>query len=274
MRLDVYLAEKKLAVSRTKAIDLIKNEKVYVNSKIEKKPSYDVSNEDIVEISGEIPKYVSRAAYKLLYAKDCFKINFKGLTAVDLGASTGGFCQVMLEAGINEIFAVDIGHGQLHESVSGDKRVHVFEKTNARYIDTDIIGKKVDVVTADLSFISQTLVLEAITRILKTGGIYIGLIKPQFEAGRANIGKHGVVKDKRVHADVIEKVILHANSIGLVCKNIAPSPILGGDGNREFLACFINEGTPGVIFDRHEIERVVNEGGEYDKQRCHNSERI
>ncbi len=261
MRLDLYLAETKMAASRTKALDLIKKGAVAVNSKAVTKPSYDVTDGDAVKILCETDKYVSRAAHKLLYAAKRFGIDFTGLTAVDLGASTGGFCQVMLEGGIKEVFAVDIGHGQLHNSISSDERVRVLEGVNARYIDMDTIGKKADIVTADLSFISQTLVLEAVKRILKDGGIYVGLIKPQFEAGRENIGKRGIVKDKRVHADVIEKIILCANSHNLVCRAITTSPILGGDGNKEFLAYYVAEEKPGAIPDRAMIESIVNKSG-------------
>lgn len=257
MRLDIYLAENGFVSSRMRALDLIKKGSVLVNNRIVTKPSHSVSESDEVALAAQEDKYVSRAAHKLLFAKEAFKISFEGLVAADLGASTGGFCQVMLESGADEIFAVDIGHGQLHESIGADKRVHLLEGVNARYIDADTFGKKVDIVTADLSFISQTLVLEAVTRILKDGGVYIGLIKPQFEAGRANIGKNGVVKDKRVHADVIEKVILCANSLGLVCRKIDVSPIAGGDGNREFLAYYTLENKPGVIPSREEIEIIA-----------------
>ena len=260
MRLDMYLAENGFVSSRTRALDLIKKGSALVNGKTVTKPSYNVGEADEVTLADQEDKYVSRAAHKLLYAKEAFGICFEGLVAADLGASTGGFCQVMLESGIDEIFAVDIGHGQLHESIKADRRVHLLEGVNARYIDVDTLGKNVDIVTADLSFISQTLVLEGVSRILKESGIYIGLIKPQFEAGRANIGKNGVVKDKRVHADVIEKVIFCANSLGLVCRKLDVSPIEGGDGNREFLAYYTFENKPGDIPSRKEIEIIADRG--------------
>lgn len=257
VRLDVYLAEKGMAGSRTRALDLIKKGFVTVNGSIAKKASLDVDENDKISVTSDADEYVSRAALKLKCAKEYFKIDFHGLTAVDLGASTGGFCQIMLEGGINEVFAVDIGHGQLHERIAADERVHVLEGVNARYVDEGVIGKKVDIVSADLSFISQTLVFEAITKILKRDGAYIGLIKPQFEAGRERVGKHGIVKDARVHAEVIEKVIKSANAHGLVCREVIPSPILGGDGNREFLAYYINEGRQGEIPCRGKIERAL-----------------
>lgn len=257
MRIDVYLAENGLASSRTRALDLIKKGLVSVGGKTVTKASFDVTDSDEITVENSGNQYVSRAALKLAHAKEYFGIDFAGLDAVDLGASTGGFCQVMLDSGIKEVCAVDIGHGQLHESIASDKRVRVFEGVNARYIDESIIGKRVDIVTADLSFISQTLVFEAIASILKPYGVYIGLIKPQFEAGRDKVGKGGIVKDKRVHADVIEKVILNANTFGLVCKDITSSPILGGDGNREFLAYYIYEQTPGEIPSREKIDIIA-----------------
>lgn len=261
MRLDLYLAGKQLAESRTKALDTIKKGNVKVNSKIVTKPSFDVGENDTVELCEEKYRYVSRAAEKLVFAKEEFGIDFDGLVGVDLGASTGGFCQVMLEGNIKELFAVDIGHGQLHKEVAKDNRVRVLEGVNARYIDESHIGKKADIVTADLSFISQTLVFEAITRILKPGGIYIGLIKPQFEAGRENIGKHGIVKYKKVHVDVIEKVVCSANLFGLVNKGLAVSPILGGDGNKEFLAYYVFEGISGETPSKEKITRLVTNDG-------------
>ena len=257
MRLDLYLAKTEKAESRTKALDFIKKGNVKVNSQIITKPAFDVSESDTVELCEEKHRYVSRAAEKLVFAKEEFGIDFDGLVAVDLGASTGGFCQVMLEDNIKELYAVDIGHGQLHKDIAKDHRVKVLEGVNARYIDQSYIGKNADIVTADLSFISQTLVFEAITHILKPGGIYIGLIKPQFEAGRENIGKHGIVKSKKVHADVIEKIVGSANLFGLVCKGLAVSPILGGDGNKEFLAYYVFEGISGEMPSKEKIMRLV-----------------
>lgn len=258
MRLDVYVSEKS-EISRTRASELIKKGRVSVDGRIVTKPSFDVED-NAVEISLDEENYVSRGAKKLAYALEKFDIDIDGLIAVDLGASTGGFCQVMLNAGIKKVYAVDIGHGQLHEKIAADNRVISLEGINARYIDTDVIGEKADIVTADLSFISQTLVFEAITRILKKDGKYIGLIKPQFEAGRQNIGKGGIVKDKRVHSQVIKKVIESANAFGLVCEKLDVSPILGGDGNREFLALYSFTGEAGTLPSDYDIEKIVNEG--------------
>lgn len=257
MRIDTYLAENGMAPSRTRASEMIKKGLVTADGKIVTKPSFEVDENSIVRVDKTEHEYVSRAAHKLAFAKECFGISFEGLCAADLGASTGGFCQVMLEAGIKKLWAIDIGHGQLHPSIAGDERVCVLEGVNARYVSEETLGQRVDIVTSDLSFISQTLVFDSICKILKPDGIYIGLIKPQFEAGRENIGKGGIVKDKRIHERVIESVIGCANVHGLVCTKLASSPILGGDGNREFLACFVNRGEPGDIPSREIIQAVV-----------------
>ncbi len=257
MRLDIYLVKAGLSPSRTRALDMIKSGLVCVDGRTVTRAAFSVDDGDCVTVMKSEKEYVSRAAHKLLCAKERFGISFEGLFAIDLGASSGGFCQVMLEDGVREICAVDIGHGQLHESIAKDGRVRIFEGVNARYVSEETFGKRADAVTADLSFISQTLVFEAIGNILKPGGIYIGLIKPQFEAGRERVGKGGIVKDARVHADVIKRVIETANSYGLVCKDIACSPILGGDGNREFLAYYIYEGAPGQIPVCEKIQAVV-----------------
>lgn len=261
MRLDVYLAESGTVKSRTRALELIKAGLVTVNGKSISKASFEVDETDEVVVDRSEHEYVSRAALKLKYASEMFGISFKGLVAADLGSSTGGFCQVMLEDGISEVYAVDIGHGQLHPSVAANKKVHVLEGVNARYLDADVLTKKVDIVTSDLSFISQTLVLESIARILNPGGMYIGLIKPQFEAGRGNIGKHGLVKDKRVHADVIERVVTAAAAYGFECVNLTASPILGGDGNREFLARYEYKDSVRNTIGRRDIEKIVEGDG-------------
>lgn len=258
MRLDVFVAENQ-KISRTKSSELIKKGHATVNGKTVTKPSFEVSESDTV-ICDDCEEYVSRGAKKLEYALESFGVDVGGLTAVDLGASTGGFCEVLLKHGAEHVYAVDVGHGQLHERIAKDIRVTSLEGVNARYITVSDFEKEIDIITADLSFISQTLVFEGVARVLKPNGIYIGLIKPQFEAGRSNIGKGGIVKDKRVHALVIKKVIDSANSHGLVCRFLAVSPILGGDGNREFLALYENEGKPGVLPTQNIIDSLAEQG--------------
>ena len=259
MRLDVLLFEKGFAESRTRAADMIRGGHVSVDGRNVQKPSYDADDSCEISVSHDTLKYVSRAALKLLAAKENWKIDFKGLTCVDLGASTGGFCEVMLESGAAKVYAVDIGHGQLHKRILSDSRVKSFEGVNARNVSPAMFGGPADAVTCDLSFISQTLVLQAVSRITKDGGIYVGLIKPQFESRREDIGKGGIVKDARVRAQAVERVISCANTYGLVCMGVIPSPIAGGDGNLEYLAAYTKRQHAGIIPDRRQIDEIVGQ---------------
>ncbi len=257
MRLDVFMTEKTLAESRTRAAELIRGGLVSVNGKQVTKPSADVGESDSITLSDGGLRYVGRGALKLIAAADEWDIDFSGLVCADIGASTGGFTEVMLERGAKTVYAVDIGHGQLHPKLAANPRVINLEGVNARYMDEDTLTERVDAVCADLSFISQTLVLEAITKILKPGGFYVGLIKPQFECGPKSIGKGGIVKDVRAHTEAVEKVISFAASVGFECVGLIPSPITGGDGNREFLAKYILRGTPCVPPDTDEIKKIT-----------------
>lgn len=257
MRLDIYLVENGLAQSRTRSAELIREGLVRVNGSTQTKPSFDVSNGDSVELVDGGLKYVSRGALKLVAAADFWHLDFTDAVAIDLGASTGGFTEVMLERDVKKVYAVDVGRGQLHERIAKHPKVIRLEGVNARYIDADTFGERADFVCADLSFISQTLVLEAVTRVLKEGGIYVGLIKPQFEVGKQKLGKNGIVKDKKFHTDAAEKVIAFASSVGLICEGIIPSPIAGGDGNREFLAKYVYKSPSAVIPTRADIRKIT-----------------
>ena len=244
MRLDVFMVESAFAESRTRAAELIREGLVSVNGQAVKKPSCEVSESDRVTVSDGGLAYVGRGALKLVAAADTWNIDFNGLTCADIGASTGGFTEVMLERGAKKVYAVDIGHGQLHPRLAQDQRVINLEGVNARYMDADTLGEQVDAVCADLSFISQTLVLEAIAKILKPDGFYVGLIKPQFECGRSAIGKGGIVKDIKAHTEAVQRVTGFAASLGFECIGLTVSPITGGDGNREFLARYILRKSP------------------------------
>ena len=257
MRLDVFMTENALAESRTRASELIRGGLVCVNGKQVTKPSADVGENDNITLSDGGLRYVGRGALKLVAAADEWDIDFSGLVCADIGASTGGFTEVMLERSAKAVYAVDIGHGQLHPKLAGDVRVTSLEGVNARYMTEDTLGERVDAVCADLSFISQTLVLEAITKILKPGGFYVGLIKPQFECGPKSIGKGGIVKDVRAHTEAVEKVVSFAASVGFECVGLIPSPITGGDGNREFLAKYILRNTPCASPDTDEIKKIT-----------------
>lgn len=257
MRLDVFMVEAALSESRTRAAALIREGLVSINGRQATKPSTEVTDSDNVTLADGGLKYVGRGALKLLAAVDTWNIDFDGLVCADIGASTGGFTEVMLERGAKKVYAVDIGHGQLHPRIASDVRVKNLEGINARYMDSDTLGEKVDAVCADLSFISQTLVLEAISKIMKTGGFYVGLIKPQFECGRSALGKGGIVKDARAHTEAAEKVIGFAASLGFECVGLTVSPITGGDGNRELFAKYILRDTPCVPLGADEIKKIT-----------------
>ena len=239
MRADIFLVEKGFAESRSRAKSIIEDGRLSVNGKSISKASCDISDADKVEV---IPapeyEYVSRGGYKLQAALDHFGIDVKGLVAADLGASSGGFCDCLLCRGIKKIYAVDCGSGQLAVKIRNDARVISIENTNARFIDDSLFGEKADIVVMDLSFISQTLVFPAVSRILKDGGMLVSLIKPQFEAGRAAIGKNGIVKNEKDRKNAIARVTENAKLFGLTPREVIASPIKGGDGNVEYLTVF------------------------------------
>lgn len=241
-RLDVELVSRGILPTREiakKAIDALK---ISVNGKTQRKPSFKVSTNDKIELlDNEFTRYVSRGAYKLESALDAFSINVTGMTAVDFGASTGGFTDVLLQRGAKVVYAIENGVGQLHQKLLTDSRVVSLENTNARYIDKGFIPL-CDIAVMDVSFISQTKLYKSVTNTLRKGGIFISLIKPQFEAGRNYLNKNGIVKDVTVHKRVIEAVKKEAQVYNLEFINIIDSPILGGDGNKEFLAYFEYKG--------------------------------
>jgi 23S rRNA (cytidine1920-2'-O)/16S rRNA (cytidine1409-2'-O)-methyltransferase len=260
MRLDKYLFLKGLSDSRQKAQELISGGYVKKNGFIVTKTSTEVTDLDTVEITGKPYPYVSRGGLKLEAAKKEFKIDFTDKIACDLGASTGGFTDVMLRSGIKKVFAVDCGHDQLHPSISANERVVNLEGTNVRDIDDNFLGVKCDIVVSDLSFISQTLIYSSVTKILSDGGLFISLIKPQFEAGKENIGKNGIVKDKKIHVNVIVNLLKEASKYNLFCDGLIKSPIKGGDGNIEYLAKlnFNPESKTVYYIDKNYIQNVVD----------------
>ncbi len=239
MRLDVCLFQKGYSESRERASKQIKAGLVLVNGKIVTKPAYDVLESDEIVVSGDIHNYVGRGGLKLEAALRSFEIAPEGLVCADVGSSTGGFTDCLLQNGASEVYAIDSGSGQLHEKLRSDPRVHVYESLNARLITEETFGRKFDLCVMDVSFISQTVLYPAVTSLLKDGGAFVSLVKPQFEAGRAFIGKGGIVKDPKIYPTVIENVLKNAAVNGLYCQNVIRSPITGGDGNREFLAYFI-----------------------------------
>ncbi len=235
MRLDVYLFEHGICESRSAAQALISRGGVIVNGTPAVKNSFNVEESDSVSVvESLLPKFVGRGGEKLSFALESFGIKLHGKTCVDVGASTGGFTDCMLQNGAAKVFAVDVGTSQLSEKLRQDKRVISLEQTDIRDFsdDNDSVA---DFVSADVSFISLKLVLPHILKILKDDGEAVCLIKPQFEAGRQFLSKKGIVTSEKVRTRVTEEIKTFAEGIGLISEGIVKSPITGGDGNTEFL---------------------------------------
>ncbi|MBE6596179.1 MAG: TlyA family RNA methyltransferase [Ruminococcaceae bacterium] len=240
MRIDVYLAAYGHTRSRKKAQDLIDAGAVFVDGSEVKKASEQINESIEHEIRIEqVFKYVSRGGMKLEAALNAFSLNVSGKRAVDVGASTGGFCDCLLQRGAVKVYAVDAGYGQLHESLAADPRVVNIEHFNARELSPEIIGELCDVATADVSFISQTYIIPAVASVLRDGGSFVSLIKPQFEAGKAGVGKNGIVVSAAYRYLAVKRVIECAHENGFDCAGLITSPITGGDGNIEYLAHFV-----------------------------------
>ncbi len=239
MRLDVYLYQNGIAPSRQKAQELIAKGEISVNGKMASKPSLVVEETDEIALVGQGLRYVSRGGEKLEAALDAFTIDVTDFVACDIGASTGGFTDCLLQRGAGKVFCVDSGKEQLHPSLQKDARVVKMEQCNARYLRAKDLGQKCDIVVMDVSFISQTQLYETVCDLLKEDGYFVSLIKPQFEAGRAALTKKGVVKEEKDRLRVIETIREKAQAHGLFCQRVIPSPIRGGDGNIEYLAVFL-----------------------------------
>ncbi|SFA79440.1 23S rRNA (cytidine1920-2'-O)/16S rRNA (cytidine1409-2'-O)-methyltransferase [Acetitomaculum ruminis DSM 5522] len=241
-RLDVLLVKQGLAESREKAKAVIMAGEVYVNGQKEDKAGSTFDEEKSkIEVRGKSLKYVSRGGLKLEKAMDVFDLKLDGFTCVDIGASTGGFTDCMLQNGAVKVFAIDVGRGQLAWKLRQDERVVCMEKTNIRYVVPEDLGEEADFISIDVSFISLTMVLNVAKNLLKEKGELVCLIKPQFEAGKEKVGKKGVVRDKKVHKEVIEKVVEFALSIGFKVKNLDFSPVKGPEGNIEYLLYLCND---------------------------------
>ncbi len=237
MRLDKAIFERGLAQSRSRAALLIDGNNVKVNGKIVSKASFEVQDNDEITVEDSI-SYVGRGGLKLEYALNKFCINVGGLLALDVGASTGGFTECLLRFGAQNVVAVDVGHGQMNEKLANDKRVFLLENTNAKYLTCEMINGKKDIAVADVSFISQTEIHNAMFSCLHENGIAITLIKPQFEAGAMYLNKKGIIKDKKVFLNVFKKIQESAQQNSFSIYDMCISPIRGGDGNIEFLALF------------------------------------
>ncbi len=250
-RLDVLLVKKNLAESREKAKAVIMSGIVYVDGQKEDKAGSMFEDTALVEVRGSTLKYVSRGGLKLEKAMEQFGVGLSGKVCMDVGASTGGFTDCMLQNGAKKVYSVDVGHGQLAWKLRNDERVVCMEKTNIRYVTPEEIPERIQFVSIDVSFISLTKVLGPVQALMEPEGDVVCLIKPQFEAGREKVGKKGVVRDPAVHLEVIQMVASFAGSIGLEALHLDFSPIKGPEGNIEYLLHLKNH--PGGFYDNSGI---------------------
>ena len=267
-RLDVILVNQGYAASREKAKAIIMCGNVYVDGQKEDKAGTFFDSEKIrLEVRGGAPKYVSRGGLKLEKAVEQWQLDFRGMVCMDIGASTGGFTDCMLQNGADKVYAVDVGHGQLAWKLRNDERVVCMEQTNFRYILREDIEDDLDFASVDVAFISLTKILIPARNLLKTGGRMVCLIKPQFEAGKEKVGKNGVVREPETHREVISKIVDYADLIGFVVHDLEYSPIKGPEGNIEYLVYLEKREEPLESIkelSEHEAEealrRVVQEG--------------
>jgi len=234
-RLDRLLVQKGLVSSRSKARACILAGEVFVNGKRCTKAGQLVSLDAKLELRQRVLKYVSRGGFKLEHALTHFEINVSGAVCMDVGASTGGFTDCLLQHGASKVYAVDVGYGQLDWKLRNDIRVVVLEKENIRYLSVDKVPEIVDIVTIDTSFISLKIVIPSVIKFIRSGAFLVALIKPQFEAGRRRVGKGGVVRDPRVHQEILEEIVVFTEGLGFRVLGTTESPLLGPKGNREFL---------------------------------------
>lgn len=235
-RLDVYLTEKGFYSSRARAKRAIDEGLVTVNGKVVTKSSFDVLNSDVVEAGEDPVPYVSRGAFKLEGAFSFYPIDIENMVCLDVGASTGGFTEVLLNKGASKVTAVDVGHGQLHPDIANNPKVENLEGTDIRNLDIDVHGERYDFAGIDVSFISLTYILPSVVSYLKKDAFCVALIKPQFELGKKALNKNGVVKQEEMLPEAVKKVTECAKVCGFEVLMTKDSPVKGGDGNREFLA--------------------------------------
>lgn len=236
MRADIFLTENGYSKSRQLAKRLIIDSRLLINDKVCNKPSYDIKPTDNIQIVGNNPKYVGRGGLKLETAIENFNISLDENICIDIGASTGGFTDCMLQNGASRVYALDVGHDQLDKTLLNDNRVINLEKTNIRDVDISTFGDElVDFISVDVSFISLKLVLPKVYEFLKPLGRAVTLIKPQFEAGKSNLNKNGIVKSEKVRLSVVNDIQAFAQSLGFTVSGICQSAITGSKGNVEYL---------------------------------------
>ncbi len=255
-RLDVRMTELGLAESRQKAQAIIMSGQVFVDGKRLDKCGAPVAEDAAIEVHGKTLPYVSRGGLKLEKAMKTFPLDLHGVTAMDCGASTGGFTDCMLQNGAAKVYAVDVGYGQLDWKLRNDSRVVNLERTNARYLTRAEIPEPLEFVSVDVSFISLGLILPALRPLLAEEAQMVCLVKPQFEAGREKVGKKGVVRDPKVHVEVLEQFLRHAEQSNLTVKGLTFSPVRGPEGNIEYLGWLSAAGGAANVPD---LEALVRE---------------
>ena len=256
------MVKRNLAQSREKAKAVIMAGVVYVDGQKEDKAGTMFEDTDSVEVKGNTLPFVSRGGLKLEKAVNCFGVSLEGKVCMDVGASTGGFTDCMLQNGAVKVYAVDVGHGQLAWKLRNDERVVCMEKTNIRYVTEADVQDRIQFASIDVSFISLTKVLEPVKGLLTEDGEVVCLIKPQFEAGREKVGKKGVVREKGTHVEVIEAVISYGREIGFGVLNLEFSPVKGPEGNIEYLLYLRNCVSEGQAQMRVGVKEVVDEAHE------------
>ena len=256
LRLDSALAGRGLAESREKAKAYIMSGIVFVNHQKADKPGMHVGPDDILEVRGSTLKYVSRGGLKLEKAVAEFSLQLSGKICADIGASTGGFTDCMLQNGAAKVYCVDVGYGQLHWSLRTDARVVNLERTNFRYVTPQQIPDPLDFASVDVSFISLTKILPVLYPLLKPGAEAVCLIKPQFEAGKEKVGKKGVVRDPQVHEEVLRGILRFVPTLGFSVRHLSFSPIRGPEGNIEYLMHLVKDGA-GRVDDTINVAQTV-----------------
>ena len=254
-RLDVRMVELGLAESRQKAQAVIMSGQVFVDDKRVDKSGAAVADGAVIEVRGKTLPYVSRGGLKLEKAMQLWPIRLEGVTALDCGASTGGFTDCMLQNGARKVYAVDVGYGQLAWKLRSDERVVCMERTNARYLTAEQIPEPLDFASVDVSFISLSLILPALRPLMAPAGELVCLIKPQFEAGKGKVGKNGVVREPEIHLEVLEHFLDHAAQSGFTVRDITFSPIRGPEGNIEYLGWLSVREDAGQVPDLRELVR-------------------
>ena len=257
-RLDVLLTEQGYADSRSKAQAIIMSGMVYVDGQKADKPGISYEENVAIEVRGAVCPYVSRGGLKLEKALRDFGVKPEGFVCSDSGASTGGFTDCLLQQGAKKVFAIDVGYGQLDWKIRSDERVVVMERTNIRYVTQEQLGEPLDLSVIDVSFIGLEIVLPTIKTLLKPTGQVLCLIKPQFEAGKENVGKKGVVRDAKIHQMVLDNFVSLVDGLGFRILGLTFSPVKGPEGNIEFLGHLTLDDVPGIRPDTAEVVRQAH----------------